>query len=62
MSSQSSSIKSIIFALSANLGISIAKPVAAADELITNINRCEQALKEHIPDIRWVFFEPDFEK
>ena len=38
------------------------KPVAAADELITNINRCEQALKEHIPDIRWVFFEPDIEK
>jgi len=29
------------------------------DQLIANINRCEVELKKEIPDIQWVFFEPD---
>jgi len=29
------------------------------EELITNINRCEAALKKHNPAIQWSFFEPD---
>jgi len=29
------------------------------DQLIQNINRCESELKKEIPDIQWVFFEPD---
>jgi len=29
------------------------------DQLIQNINRCESALKKEIPNIQWVFFEPD---
>lgn len=35
--------------------------VITADELIKNINTCEQALKASNPIIRWVFFEPDVE-
>ncbi|MHB9055001.1 MAG: cation diffusion facilitator family transporter [Paludibacteraceae bacterium] len=35
--------------------------VLTADELIKNINTCEQALKASNPIIRWVFFEPDVE-
>lgn len=33
-----------------------------ADQLILNINRCEAALRKQNPAIRWIFFEPDFEK
>jgi cation diffusion facilitator family transporter len=28
-------------------------------ELIRNINACEVALKEHNPNVQWLFFEPD---
>ena len=34
---------------------------ASAEELVTNINRCEKALKQHNAAIQWVFFEPDLE-
>lgn len=30
-----------------------------SNQLIENINRCECALKQHIPAIQWSFFEPD---
>jgi cation diffusion facilitator family transporter len=33
----------------------------SVDLLIRNINACESALKRGLPDIRWVFFEPDAE-
>jgi len=36
--------------------------VDTADQLIQNINRCEAALRKQNPAIRWIFFEPDFEK
>ncbi len=29
------------------------------DEMIAAINRCEAALKDRLPQLRWVFFEPD---
>jgi cation diffusion facilitator family transporter len=32
---------------------------ASSNQLIENINRCECALKQHIPAIQWSFFEPD---
>ncbi len=28
-------------------------------ELVENINRCERRLREAIPEIKWIFFEPD---
>lgn len=31
----------------------------SSNQLIENINRCECALKQHIPAIQWSFFEPD---
>jgi cation diffusion facilitator family transporter len=37
-------------------------PAGSVDELISNINRCEAALRKHNPSIKWVFFEPDIEK
>lgn len=30
-----------------------------ADQLIENINNCEALLKKEIPEIKWIFFEPD---
>jgi cation diffusion facilitator family transporter len=33
--------------------------VDGVDKLIKNINTCESELKNKIPDIHWVFFEPD---
>ena len=33
--------------------------VDSVDQLIKNINACEANLKKEIPDIQWVFFEPD---
>lgn len=35
------------------------KQVDNVDQLISNINRCEAALKKDNPAIRWIFFEPD---
>lgn len=37
------------------------KDVETDTQLIQNINACEKALKESVPAIRWVFFEPDME-
>lgn len=31
----------------------------SSNQLIESINRCEGALKQHIPAIQWSFFEPD---
>lgn len=36
-------------------------PVAGADFLIQSINRTEAALRARFPEIRWCFFEPDFD-
>jgi len=36
--------------------------VDSVEELISNINRCEAALKKQNPSIQWIFFEPDIEK
>jgi len=33
--------------------------VNTVEQLITNINKCEAALKKENPAIQWVFFEPD---
>ncbi len=30
-----------------------------AEQLIENINRCEDALRKAMPEIQWIFFEPD---
>jgi cation diffusion facilitator family transporter len=30
-----------------------------SDQLIDNINTCESLLKKEIPEIKWIFFEPD---
>jgi cation diffusion facilitator family transporter len=32
---------------------------ASAVELVAGVNRAEQALREHFPEIQWLFFEPD---
>ena len=34
--------------------------VDSADMLIDIINSCESELKQEIPAIKWVFFEPDY--
>jgi divalent metal cation (Fe/Co/Zn/Cd) transporter len=36
--------------------------VDSADQLINNINTCEEELKKENPDVKWVFFEPDFKE
>jgi len=35
--------------------------VDSVDQLIKNINNCEEALKKENPSIKWIFFEPDIE-
>lgn len=30
-----------------------------AEQMIENINRCEDALRKAMPEIQWIFFEPD---
>lgn len=34
----------------------------SARKLIDAINGCERALRKEFPEVRWLFFEPDFEK
>lgn len=34
----------------------------STDQLINDINNCEKELKKQIPEIQWIFFEPDFKK
>jgi len=36
--------------------------VDSVDQLINNINTCEEMLKKSNSDIQWVFFEPDFKE
>ena len=31
----------------------------SADDLVNEINRCEQAFKQNFPQVMWLFFEPD---
>ena len=73
MSHGADSVKSIFFALGANLAIAVAKLVAAvitgsgamkadmpsAEALIKAVNRCEVELKKAFPQVVWSFFEPD---
>ncbi len=37
------------------------KKADSADQLIDNINACEEALRKENPAIKWIFFEPDSE-
>ena len=37
-------------------------PAGSEQQLITNINTCERALKQAFPQVQWVFFEPDDQK
>ena len=34
-------------------------PAGSEQQLIININTCEQALKQAFPQVQWIFFEPD---
>lgn len=37
-------------------------PVGTPEQLIASINACEAALRQEIPTIQWIFFEPDTEE
>jgi len=59
-------IEQIYHLITMQLGANIMVAVKAkmtkvndAEQLITNINKCESALKNENPAIQWVFFEPD---
>jgi cation diffusion facilitator family transporter len=61
-----SEIDSILNLITLQLGSQIMVAVKAkmaqvetADQLITNINRCEADLRKHKPSVQWIFFEPD---
>jgi cation diffusion facilitator family transporter len=63
-----SEVKSVLNLITLQLGEQIMVAVKArmenaetVDELIQNINRCEEALKTYNPAIQWSFFEPDVE-
>jgi len=52
----------ITLQLGANIMVAIKAKmtkVSTVEQLITNINKCESALKKENPSILWVFFEPD---
>jgi len=52
----------ITLQLGANIMVAIKAKMTKVDtveHLITNINKCESALKKENPAIQWVFFEPD---
>ena len=34
-------------------------PAGSEQQMVANINRCEQALKTAFPQVQWLFFEPD---
>ena len=38
------------------------KKVASVNQLIHNINTCEEELRKEMPDVLWIFFEPDFKE
>lgn len=59
-------VDSVLHIITLQLGSQIMVAVKArmidtkdSKALIRNINVCEVALKEHNPDIQWLFFEPD---
>ncbi len=61
-------IDSIINLITFQLGPQIMVAVKAkmkntnsVNSLIININKCESELKKELPDVQWVFFEPDTE-
>lgn len=37
------------------------RDTGSAKEMIQDINRCEKAMKEKFPSVRWSFFEPDIQ-
>ena len=47
----------VVIALKARM-----KEKASATALIDAINRCERALREAFPQVRWLFFEPDVQR
>jgi len=67
MSHPNASVKSIVFALLANLGIAITKTVAAvitgSGAMLADSDEqlIEAKLRKLNPSIQWIFFEPDVE-
>jgi cation diffusion facilitator family transporter len=62
-------IESVLNLITLQLGSQIMVAIKAkmakadtVDELINNINRCEEALRKYNSSIQWIFFEPDFYK
>jgi len=53
---QADSVRTILYALGANLAIAAAKTAA---ELVGAINRAESAMRAEFPEMQWLFFEPD---
>lgn len=52
----------ITLQLGADIMVSVKAGMAkteTTDQLIENINNCESLLKREIPEIKWIFFEPD---
>lgn len=52
----------ITLQLGADIMVSVKAGMAkteTTDQLIENINACEALLKKEIPEIKWIFFEPD---
>ena len=52
----------ITLQLGADIMVSVKAGMAkteTTDQLIENINNCEALLKKEIPEIKWIFFEPD---
>ncbi len=52
----------ITLQLGADIMVSVKAGMAkteTTDQLIENINNCESLLKKEIPEIKWIFFEPD---
>lgn len=47
----------VVIALKARMTENVSAP-----EMIKAVNRCERALREAFPQVRWLFFEPDVER
>lgn len=60
MSGKPDSLKSILYALFANLSIAVAKGFAAALwGCMQAVNRVERDFRQAFPVVAWPFFEPD---
>lgn len=62
-------IKQVLNLITLQLGPNVMVAVKAkmnlkksALELVNDINQCEQILKRHFPQVKWIFFEPDIKK